>query len=43
MVWLDAVTVLGTWTDVVGLLGELSAVVGGRRPKLRVEKAVGYQ
>jgi hypothetical protein len=36
----DAVTVIGTWTDVVELLGELGAVVGGRAPKLRVEKAV---
>ena len=31
----DAVTVVGTWTDVVGLLGELSAVVCGRPPTLR--------
>ncbi len=33
----DAVTVIGTWTDVVGLLGELRAVVCGRKPTLQVE------
>jgi len=37
----DAVTVIGTWTDLVGLLSELSAVVCGRKPKLRVERAAG--
>ncbi len=34
----DAVTVIGTWTDVVGLLAEMAAVVSGRAPKLRVDK-----
>jgi len=37
----DAVTVIGTWTDVVGLLAEMSAVVSGRAPRLRVEEAAG--
>jgi hypothetical protein len=34
----DAVTVIGTWTDVVGLLGKLAAVMEGRPCDLRVEK-----
>jgi hypothetical protein len=37
----DAVTVIGTWTDVVGLLAGLSAVVNGRPPDLRAEKPAG--
>lgn len=39
----DAVTVIGTWTDVTGLLGKLSAVVGGRPSDLRAQKAAGAE
>jgi hypothetical protein len=34
----DAVSVIGTWTDLVSLLSELAAVVGGRAPDLRIRK-----